>query len=74
LDLLNVKAMMRDLLRTTAAILLLVGRLADIVGRRRTFVWGTGTFMLFSLSTQFSFFSVLLSYELRSIVGILEPV
>lgn len=33
-----------------AAILLPVGRLADIVGRRRTFVWGTGAFMLFSLS------------------------
>ena len=32
-----------------AAILLPIGRLADILGRRRTFVWGTGAFVVFSL-------------------------
>lgn len=32
-----------------AAILLPVGRLADIWGRRRTFVWGTAAFVVFSM-------------------------
>lgn len=32
-----------------AAILLPIGRMADIMGRRRIFVWGSATFMIFSL-------------------------
>ena len=34
---------------TLAAILLPVGRLSDIIGHKRTFVWGTGAFMCSSL-------------------------
>lgn len=34
---------------TLAAILLPVGRLADIYGRRRSFMWGTAVFILFTL-------------------------
>lgn len=46
-----------------AAILLPVGRLADIMGRRRTFVWGTGAFMVFSLSAS-------LAWSVESLVAL----
>ena len=35
---------------TLAAILLPVGRLSDIIGHKRTFVWGTGAFIYLSSS------------------------
>lgn len=52
-----------------AAILLPVGRLADIYGRRRTFVWGTAVFMLFSLSAALAW-SILSLVLLRVLQGV----
>lgn len=51
-----------------AAILLPVGRLADILGRRRTFVWGTGVFVVFSLSASLAW-SVTSLVALRVLQG-----
>lgn len=52
-----------------AAILLPVGRLADIYGRRRTFVWGTVLFMAFSLcaALAWSVFSLVLLRVLQGV-------
>jgi EmrB/QacA subfamily drug resistance transporter len=52
-----------------AAILLPVGRLADILGRRRTFVWGTGVFMFFSLCASLAW-SVPSLVALRALQGV----
>lgn len=54
---------------TLAAILLPVGRLADIVGHKRTFVWGTGAFVCSSLcaSLAWSTFSLIVLRVLQGI-------
>lgn len=52
-----------------AAILLPVGRLADILGRRRTFVWGTGAFIVFSLCASLAW-SVASLVALRVLQGV----
>ena len=52
-----------------AAILLPVGRLADILGRRRTFVWGTGAFVAFSLCASLAW-SVASLVALRVLQGV----
>ncbi|GAB1410065.1 MFS transporter [Desulfovibrionales bacterium] len=46
-----------------AAILLPVGRLADIMGRRRIFVWGSAMFMIFSLCAS-------LAWSIESLVAV----
>ncbi|MDY0225550.1 MAG: MFS transporter [Desulfomicrobium apsheronum] len=52
-----------------AAILLPIGRLADILGRRRTFVWGTGAFVVFSLCASLAW-SVVSLVVLRVVQGV----
>lgn len=52
-----------------AAILLPVGRLADILGRRRTFVWGTAAFVIFSLCASLAW-SVTSLVVLRVVQGV----
>lgn len=52
-----------------AAILLPVGRLADILGRRRTFVWGTAAFVAFSLCASLAW-SVTSLIALRVLQGV----
>lgn len=52
-----------------AAILLPVGRLADILGRRRTFVWGTAAFVVFSLCASLAW-SVTSLVALRVLQGV----
>ena len=52
-----------------AAILLPVGRLADIFGRKRTFVWGTATFVAFSLCASLAW-SVTSLVALRVLQGV----
>ena len=52
-----------------AAILLPVGRLADIWGRRRTFVWGTAAFVVFSVCASLAW-SVASLVALRIVQGL----
>jgi EmrB/QacA subfamily drug resistance transporter len=52
-----------------AAILLPVGRLADIWGRRRTFVWGTAAFVVFSMCAAMAW-SVVSLVVLRVVQGV----
>lgn len=52
-----------------AAILLPVGRLADIWGRRRTFVWGTAVFVVFSVCASLAW-SVASLVALRIVQGV----
>ena len=52
-----------------AAILLPVGRLADIWGRRRTFVWGTAAFVVFSVCASLAW-SVASLVALRIVQGV----
>jgi EmrB/QacA subfamily drug resistance transporter len=52
-----------------AAILLPVGRLADIKGRRKTFVWGTAVFIVFSLCASLAW-SVSSLVALRVLQGV----